>query len=236
MHEGHRNRMLERAEKGDLQDHELLEVILFNPIPRKNTNEIAHRLLSTFGSLRNVLAADKAELMRVEGVGAHTAQYLASVGELVRRVGAEGAPVPQALSFNNVSALVEERFSGLSVEVVDIFCLDRGDRIKHTARLTSSESSRAEFSVDDVARVFLAHAPQAVVVAHNHPGAVCRPSSQDDRFTAQLQLLCSLNKIKLRDHIIVGKDGMYSYFAHGRLEEMENAYSVENIIGTKSIS
>ena len=235
MHEGHRNRILERAEKGELQDHELLEVILFNPIPRKNTNEIAHSLLATFGSLQNVLSADGAELMRVEGVGAHTAQYLACVGELIRRVGVERTPAPEAFNFSNFSAVVRERFGGLKVEVVDIFCLEKNDRIKHTARLTSEEDERAEVSMDEIGRVFLDHAPHAVVVAHNHPNAPCCPSLQDDRFTAQLQLLCSLNKVKLRDHIIVGTDGMYSYFAHGRLEEMEHAYSVENIIGTKNI-
>ena len=235
MHEGHRNRMLDRANTEDLQDHELLEIILFNPIPRKNTNETAHKLLATFGSLSGVLSADEAELTRVEGVGKRTAQYLASVRELVSRVAAASASSPAAFSFGNFSSFVGERFAGLTDEVVDFFCLDKSDKINHTARFASGDPRRVTLSIDEVGRVLIAHSPSGIVVAHNHPQDSCRPSVQDDRFTAELQLFCSLNKIKLRDHIIVGTDGMYSYFAHGRLEEMESTYSVENIIGSKSI-
>ena len=134
MHEGHRNRMLDRAKAGDLQDHELLEILLFNPIPRKNTNETAHKLLATFGSLKNVLSAEEAELMRIEGVGKRTAQYLASVAELVSRVAAAPASSPAAFSFGNFSSYVRERFAGLTEEVMDFFCLDKFDKIKYTAR------------------------------------------------------------------------------------------------------
>ncbi len=236
MHEGHRNRMLEREKSEEaLQDHELLEILLFNPIPRKNTNEIAHRLLETFGSLDRVLSADEGELMRIEGVGKHTAQYLASVSELVRRVAARRISAPTAVSFGNFSSFVRERFLGLKEEAVDIFCLDKFDRIKHTARFASGNRQCVVLSMDEVSRVLLAHRPFGVVVAHNHPDAPCCPSMEDDRFTAQLQLLCSLNGIKLRDHIIIGRNGMFSYFTSGRLEEMEKAYSVENIIDEKSI-
>ncbi len=229
MHEGHRNRMLDRATAGDLQDHELLEILLFNPIPRKNTNEIAHGLLARFGSLKNVLAADEAELMRVEGVGKRTAQYLVSIKELVSRV-VVSETRPTALSFGNISSFVRERFVGLGEEVMDIFCLDKTDKIKHTARFETGETLRVSLNMDEVERVLIAHSPYSVVAAHNHPKNTCHPSVQDDLFTAQLQLLCSLNKVKLRDHIIVGADGMFSYFAHGRMEEIENMYSVENII------
>ena len=236
MHEGHRKRMLEREEEGALQDHELLEIILFNPIPRKNTNEIAHRLLATFGSLDRVLSAGEEELVRIEGVGKHTAQYLASIGELVTRVASQRAPTPSAVSFGNFSSYVRERFSGLTEEVVDLFCLDKTDKIKHTARFASGDPRHVEISMDEVGRVLLSHRPFGVVVSHNHPGAPCRPSPEDDRFTAQLQLLCSLNGVKLRDHIIAGDDGLFSYFTSGRLEAMEKAYSVENIIDAKSIT
>ena len=237
MHEGHRKRMLEREKEAQsLQDHELLEIILFNPIPRKNTNEIAHRLLATFGSLDRVLSADEAELTRVEGVGKRTAQYLATVSELFARVAARRVPTPSAFSFGNFSSFVSERFSGLAEEVVDLFCLDRSDRIKYTARFASGDPRRVELSMDEVGRVLIAHSPHGVVVAHNHPAAPCSPSPEDDRFTAQLQLLCSLNGVKLRDHIIAGDDGMFSYFTSGRMEEMEKAYSVENIIDAKSIT
>ena len=77
MHEGHRKRMLQRLEHGEgLQDHELLEVLLFNAIPRKNTNPLAHELLTAFSSLGELFGASYEELLDVDGVGPETAAYL----------------------------------------------------------------------------------------------------------------------------------------------------------------
>lgn len=236
MHEGHRKRLLERAMSGEnLQDHEILEIILFNPIPRQNTNETAHALLTAFGSLRNVLAASEEELKSVEGVGVATARYLKCVSALCERVVSAGEPAPLAYNYFGFSAFLGDRYKNLRQEVLDLFCLDARDFVKNSMRFTSHDSGRVTLSLDDVSRAFLAHHPQGIVVAHNHPSAKCEPSPQDDEFTAQLQILCSLNKVKLRDHIIVGEDGMFSYYLHGRLEDMEDAYNVEKIISEKNI-
>ena len=56
MHEGHRRRLYEKLKNGDnLFEHEILEMLLFNSYPRKNTNPIAHDLLSRFPGIGAVL-------------------------------------------------------------------------------------------------------------------------------------------------------------------------------------
>ena len=88
IHEGHRARMkkklLENGERS-LADHELLEVLLYYAIPRRDTNELAHRLLKQFGSLRGVLSAPVQELACVSGVGQQAALLLGMVPMLCRR-------------------------------------------------------------------------------------------------------------------------------------------------------
>ena len=71
MHEGHRKRMLSRAESdvAGMNDHELLEIVLFRTIPRQNTNPLAHELISAFGSLEGVFRASFEQLLAVKGVG-----------------------------------------------------------------------------------------------------------------------------------------------------------------------
>ena len=64
MHEGHRQRLIAKLEEGTLCDHEYLEMLLFNALPRKNTNDIAHRLLAEFGSLNKVFAAKPEQLCK----------------------------------------------------------------------------------------------------------------------------------------------------------------------------
>ena len=88
MHEGHRRRLMDRYIKEGLinfEDHQVLELLLFYAIPRKDTNEIAHILLKSFGSLSNVFEADAEELMKIEGIGKNAAVLIKMVFEMSRR-------------------------------------------------------------------------------------------------------------------------------------------------------
>ena len=81
----------QRLSRADgLQDHELLEILLFSAVPRKNTNPIAHELLSAFSTLEGVFRADMEELLSVKGVGKETAAYLKCVGALYARMNRKG--------------------------------------------------------------------------------------------------------------------------------------------------
>lgn len=80
IHSGHRRRMTERFLKypDSLSEHEVLEIMLYSALPRKDTNPLAHKLLRTFGSLKNVLSADAEVLKSVDGVGEKTCLSKAS--------------------------------------------------------------------------------------------------------------------------------------------------------------
>ena len=80
-HAGHRKRLIEKLEKGMLHEHEVLEALLFNAVPRKNTNDLAHRLLAEFGSVPAVLEAPISLLKKVDGVGESVAAYIKCVEE-----------------------------------------------------------------------------------------------------------------------------------------------------------
>jgi DNA repair protein RadC len=84
-HSGHRKRIIAKLDKNVLLEHELLEIFLFNAIPRRNTNDIAHRLLARFKSIRGVLDASVAELKTVEGVGENVAAYLVTAGAFFKK-------------------------------------------------------------------------------------------------------------------------------------------------------
>lgn len=82
VHSGHRKRMRERFMNGgftNYQPHEVLEQLLFEAIPRSNTNVIAHLLLERFGSLDGVFRATKEELMTIHGIGEKSAELILSV-------------------------------------------------------------------------------------------------------------------------------------------------------------
>ena len=88
MHEGHRQRLISKLIEGKtlLSDHEILEILLFYAIPRKNVNELAHKLITAFGSLQGCLDADYDSLLTVDGVGPKTATLIVTFGEILKRV------------------------------------------------------------------------------------------------------------------------------------------------------
>lgn len=84
-HAGHRARLREQFIKhgiNSFQQHQVLELLLFYAVPRRDTNELAHKLLNRFGKLSGVLTADIDELMSVSGVGEHTAIFLKAVFDI----------------------------------------------------------------------------------------------------------------------------------------------------------
>ena len=87
-HAGHRSRMRSKALTyglDHLDDHEVLEMLLYHAIPRGDTNETAHRLLERFGSFRGLLEAPPEELQAVPGVGESAAVLLKLTMEAARR-------------------------------------------------------------------------------------------------------------------------------------------------------
>ncbi len=232
MHEGHRQRMLQRLEHAEgLQDHELLEILLFNAIPRKNTNPIAHALLTAFPSLDEVFQADYSELLNVEGVGPETAAYLRCIGILRERIRSDRDRVPTVFSAGKFSEYLRGRFASLREEVIEIFSIDAQQRVHSSKRFTLSLSDRAAVEPEEINAFLTSRKPAGIVLAHNHPTGPALPSAEDDKFTAQMQVICSMNKIRLYDHIIVGREGTYSYFLVGRMEEIRRKFNLSAIVG-----
>mgnify|MGYP001625337266 FL=1 len=233
MHEGHRKRMLERLEKaeGSLAEHELLEILLFNAIPRKNTNELAHALLSAFGSLPAVFRADMSALKAVPGVGESTAAYLRIIGGILTRADSRAPALPDAFSFAAFRPYLLERFRGAAEEYVELYSLDRHDSVKGVRRFTSERTYAASVDPKEIARFLVDAKPFAMVAVHNHVEGTPTPSAEDDDFTAKLEIMCSMHNVALRDHIICSPEGAYSYFLSGKLNELSARYSIASVLG-----
>ena len=233
MHEGHRQRMLERLEKaeGSLQEHELLEILLFNAIPRKNTNELAHRLLSAFGSVRAVLQAGMKELSAIPGVGESTAAYLRIIGLFYERADLKAPEPPAAFSFAAFRPYLAERFKDVKEEYVELYSLDARDCVKCVRRFSSEKPFRAAVEPKEISRFLVETKPAAMVAVHNHVEGPATPSREDDDFTAQLEILCSMHNVALRDHIICSPEGAFSYFFSGKLNELCARYNIGSVLG-----
>lgn len=233
MHEGHRQRMIEKlAADSMLQDHELLEILLFYAIPRKNTNEVAHDLINACGGLAGVFHADVKTLGSVNGVGKSTAAYLKTIGSIYERIGTSGLfeNSHMIFSYRDFSEYAAARYKSMDAEVLELFALDARNRICFVQSFSSGDKDHVELSSTDVSRFISDHGPKGIVIAHNHPGAPAEPSAHDHEFTRLTHLLCSLNNVVLVDHVIIGNDKTYSYYLTGELEKIKDCYDLETMM------
>lgn len=235
VHEGHRKRMAEKLLSGELvQEHERLEMLLFNAYPRINTNPIAHRLLDAFGSVRGVLEADVKELTAIEGVGESVALYLKVIAATVKPAySIEGAEVylKNYGDFKNFTAM---RLRAKTEEVLELYLLERNGRVKYIYSHSDYNKHGVDVKRDEVSAIIASVKPYGLLIAHNHLTGDSAPSAADDNFTAEVCVLCGFSGVILYDHCVYAADNdVYSYFSSGRLDEVKAKYNLASILKRK---
>lgn len=204
-HKYHRQRMKKRFETTGLEgwsEHEILEVILYSCFTRKNTNDIAHALLSEFGSLENVLSASDASLQAVDNIGSQSSFILRFMGEVFKY-----------LNFHNKSSmrvteatlpkLLSELFFGKKRECMYAVYLDSSMRILQKRLMFEGDFDHIEIDAKSIFTIALKNNAEYVILAHNHPGGMLAPSSQDIETTQLLRDSLLFVGSKLLEHYIV---------------------------------
>lgn len=211
VHDGHRARLTARfLEEGldGFSPHNILELLLFYAVPRKDTNELAHTLLDAFGSLSGVLDAPVAELTAVPGVGERTAALLHLMPQLARTYLSDREREVCVNSTEKAGQYLLPRFVGRNEETVFMISVDGKCRVLATTLLHKGSINSAEVSLRNIVASALRHNAAGVILAHNHPGGVALPSPEDLNTTRRIGEALRPVGVRLIDHIIVA-DGDY---------------------------
>ena len=205
IHDEHRERVRTRFLREGLtnfEEHEALELLLFYAIPRKNTNDIAHRLLEDFGSLRRVMEAPPEQLMQTKGIGEKAAILLHLVSGMANKYMVSELPDTSLGSVDEIGKYLIDRFIGFRDEVVMLLCLD-ARRVPLACRIIHRGSvNAAEISVRKVVETALALNATSVVLAHNHPSGIAVPSMEDIVTTRRMGYALNAVQITLEDHLV----------------------------------
>lgn len=212
IHDGHREKMRQRFMSGGLDsfaDHEVLELLLFYAIPRRDTNETAHLLLERYGSLTGVFNAPVEDLMKAEGIGENAAVFLKLVPAACRKARLSGDGRDIILnSVDKIGDYLIDCFSGETAEVIYQLCLDKKGKLLACKRLAEGAADNADLNVRKLVENTLLSSASAVVIAHNHPSGIALPSNEDYATTWRVQEALASIGVPLQDHIIVA-DGDY---------------------------
>ncbi len=234
LHAGHRERVLNKfaSNPDGLPDHELLEILLFPLLPRKDVNPLAHTLIRTFGDLSGVLSASYKELICVEGVGKNTAAGLVAIGKIYSVV-TERRTKKKKTDFSSFARCREDLlkyFSELKEERFTAFFLD--GKYKLIAKLEYGDNFKDKVTGDlsEIAKGLAIHKPAFLFIAHNHPSGQATPSEEDDFATKKINALCSIYGVTLVDHVIIAGKEAYSYCVERRMEYIRECSDMDKIM------
>jgi DNA repair protein RadC len=208
-HDGHRQRLKERFAKDPekIPDYELLELMLFSAIPRRDTKPLAKALLKHFNqSFADVVNAPAARLKEVKGAGDPVVHQLRLVREAAQRM-ARGELDGRNLlgSWDAVLAYCHARMSRAAVEEFRILFLDKKNRLIADEPQQRGTVDHTPVYPREVVKRALELSACAVILVHNHPSGDTTPSRADIDMTRAVAEAAKPLGIVVHDHLIVGR-------------------------------
>ncbi|MCJ2012771.1 RadC family protein [Methylobacterium sp. J-076] len=208
---GHRDRLREKfAETGGdgLPDYELLELVLFRSIPRRDVKPLAKALIRRFGSFAEVLGADRNRLLEVEGIGPGVVTDLKLVEAAGRRLARGQIRERDVLaSWSAVSDYLRATMAFAPREEFRILFLDKRNHLIADEVQGRGTVDHTPVYPREVARRALELSATAIILAHNHPSGDPTPSSADVSMTREIVSVLAPLHIVVHDHVIMGRNG-----------------------------
>jgi len=212
---GHRDRLRQKfRESGSdaLHDYELLELVLFRALPRKDTKPLAKDLISRFGSYSEVINAPEERLAEVDGVGDAVITELKLIrSAALRLMREEVMDRPVLDSWSSVLSYCRAAMGFEAKEQFRILFLDKRNRIIADEVQQEGTVDHTPVYVREVVKRALELSSTAIILVHNHPSGDPTPSRADIEMTRQIVEAARNLGITVHDHIIVGKDGHSSF-------------------------
>jgi DNA repair protein RadC len=218
---GHRERLRERFLSGGanaLPDYELLELVLFAAIPRRDVKPLAKALLAKFGSFADVIAAPRERLMELDGIGENVVAQLKIVEAAALRLSRTKVLGRPALS--SWSALIDyctAAMSRASHEEFRILFLDRKNALIADEVQGQGTVDHTPVYPREIVKRALELAGSSFILVHNHPSGDPTPSKADIDMTREIAKAAAALRISVHDHIVVARGGSLSFKSLGLL-------------------
>ena len=217
----HRQRLRERFLEGGaaaVPDYELLELVLFRAIPRKDVKPLARQLLETFGNFNGVISAPSTRLREVKGTGEAVILELKIVEAAAQRLARSRViKRPVLSSWQSLIDYCHASMAHRETEQFRVLFLDRKN-------ILIADEEQAQGTVDhvpvyprEVVKRALELNASALILVHNHPSGDPTPSTADIEMTARVAEAAQVLGVTLHDHLIIGKASEVSFRSAGYL-------------------
>jgi DNA repair protein RadC len=220
-HAGHRERLRERFLKGGadaMPDYEMLELVLFAAVPRRDTKPLAKALIARFGSFAEVIAAKRERLMEIPGAGEAVVNQLKIVEAAAQRL-ARGKVIGRP-ALSSWSALLDYCMAAMArnqTEEFRVLFLDRKNVLVADEVQSRGTVDHTPVYPREIVKRALEHGASAIILVHNHPSGDPTPSRADIDLTREIAAAAKALKIAVHDHLVIGRGGHASFKSLGLL-------------------
>ncbi len=212
---GHRERLRDRFLEGGpdaVAEYELLELILFRAIPRRDVKPLAKELIARFGSFAEVVSAEPPRLREVEGLSDAAITEIKIVQAAATRLARGEAKKRTALSsWSAVLDYCRTTMAFADKEQFRVLFLDKRNQIIADEVQQKGTVDHTPVYPREVIKRALELNATALILVHNHPSGDPTPSRADIQMTQAIVDIAKPLGVSVHDHIIVGKDGHTSF-------------------------
>ena len=218
---GHRDRLRERFLLGGadtLPDYELMELVLFAAIPRRDVKPLAKALLAKFGSFAEIIAAPRERLLETDGIGEGVVTQLKVIEAAALRLAKTRLIGRPALS--SWAALLDYCAAAMARGVREEFrvlFLDRKNILIADEVQSAGTIDHTPVYPREIVKRALELGASAMILVHNHPSGDPTPSRADIEMTREIAAAAKPLKIAVHDHLVVGRSGHASFKSLGLL-------------------
>ncbi len=223
---GHRERVrkkfLENGFNG-LEDYEVLELLLFYVIPRKDTKAIAKELIKRFKTLANVLKADTLELKTINGLGDVAITFLKMMGALPEKIYEDKLKNQKLIKDDKnkitdkevLLSFLRNKIGYEDVEKFYVIYLSSSNEVLAFEESSSGTLDRSSIYPREIYKRVIMENAKSIIIAHNHPSGNTCPSKCDIDITNEIAKGLKNFGALLLEHIIITRDSYFSFLEEG---------------------
>lgn len=223
---GHRERVrkkfLENGFNG-LEDYEILELLLFYVIPRKDTKAIAKELIKKFKNLANVLKADTLELKTIDGLGDVAITFLKMMGALPEKIYKDELKNQKLIKDDKnkitdkevLLSFLRNKIGYEDVEKFYVIYLSSSNEVIAFEESSSGTLDRSSIYPREIYKRVIMENAKSIIIAHNHPSGNTCPSKCDIDITNEIAKGLRNFGALLLEHIIITRDSYFSFLEEG---------------------
>ena len=205
-HKNHRKRMRERYRKNgaeSLEPHEFVELVLYYGLPRINTNNIAHELVSKFKNLAGILEADENALKEVRGISNNSALFFKILADAVKLYNLDKARNNGGNSKAYYEDYLVRYYKTETLEKVLLITLNAKMGVISEDIICVGSVNSTKVDMNKMLKITLNANASGVILAHNHPSGIAYPSPDDIETTKRIMLVFNEVNVNFIDHYVI---------------------------------